>query len=60
MNIYLTLAVLFTMIFAMHGIQSINYYIFLSSTDQKPKTRLNPYSPFMAAVLASLFWGLAV
>lgn len=59
MNIYLSLAVLFTMVFVMYAIQSINYYIVLSSAKQKLKGSLNEYAPFISALLASAFWGLA-
>lgn len=59
MNIFLTLAIFFVFMFCIFVIQSINYYITKLIKDERIKTKINPYAPFICAVLSSLFFGLA-
>lgn len=59
MNIFLTLAIFFAFMFCIFAIQSINYYIAKLINDERIKTKINPYAPFICAVLSSLFFGLA-
>ena len=58
MNWFLMLAVFFTFMFVLFGIQSINYYIAKLIPNTTVKTHINPYGPFLCALLASIFWAL--
>lgn len=60
MNIYLSLAIFFAFMFCIFAIQSINYYIAKCrvDSDDKIKTKLNPYAPFICALLSSIFFGM--
>ena len=58
MNWYLTFAVFFTFVFIINAIQSINYYTMKASGKVVGGSYTN-YSPFICAILSSIFWGLS-
>ena len=60
MNIFLTLGIFFTFMFCIYAIQSINYYIaMLIKDDRTKKEKINPYAPFICAIISSICYGMA-
>lgn len=58
MNWFLFLAVLFTFLFVIYAVQSVNVVIYFVTLKQRPKRQAHAAMPFICALLASIFWAL--
>lgn len=58
MNWFLFLAVLFTFLFVIYAVQSVNVLLYFVALKQRPKKQAHAAMPFISALLASIFWAL--